>query len=280
MKCHSGVHGPVTAIAWPVTAIAREASPPDRLRHALPVPGCNRAPAGWRRISVSVNGLLSSQKRIAAPLGTDGGTRAMAAKELHLVEQRQHLACDRGDQRGVVAEWKVGATDRTLEQYVAEQGEAGGVVDEDDVARRVPRAVQYVEAVGAQGDRVALVQPAVRRDVAGGEAEAGGLGFDALKQEQVALVGDLDRYGSRVAGALAQGRRQFGRAAGVVQMTMGKQDALDGDARLVDGSEDAVDLTARIDHQSELGCIIPQDGAVLLEWRYWHDSAPNLTHIP
>ena len=88
MKCHSGVHGPVTAIAWPVTAIAREAGSPNRLRHALPVPGCNRAPAGWRRKSVSVNGLLSSQKWIAAPLCTDGGTRAMATQELQIVAER------------------------------------------------------------------------------------------------------------------------------------------------------------------------------------------------
>ena len=46
---------------------------------------------------------------------------------------------------------------------------------------------------------------------------------------------------------------------------MGEQDALDGDAGLVDGGEDAVHVAAGIDNQSEFGRVIPQDGAVLLE---------------
>ena len=171
----------------------------------------------------------------------------MATQELQIVAERQQLAGDGADQCGMVAIRKVGPADRALEQHVAEQGEAGGVVDEDDVARRVPRAVQdKSKRLVAQGDQVALVQPAVRRDVAGGEAEAGGLGFSCLEAGTGRARRGLRSVRPHASPArLAQCRRQFGRAAGVVQMTVGEQDALDGDAGLVDGGEDAVDLAAR-----------------------------------
>jgi hypothetical protein len=59
----------------------------------------------------------------------------------------------------MVAIGKVGAPDRALEQHVAEYGKVRGVVDEDDVARGVTRAVQDLEAVLAKGNGIALGQP-------------------------------------------------------------------------------------------------------------------------
>jgi hypothetical protein len=59
----------------------------------------------------------------------------------------------------------------------------------------------------------------------------------------------------------------------VIQVPVREQNALDGDAGLVDRRQDAVDVTARIDDQRLLRGVVPQDGAVLLEWCDRNDSA-------
>ena len=110
----------------------------------------------------------------------------MAAKERNVVTQRQQLGLDRCDQRRMVAIREVGSPDRTLEQHVAHQSEPCRFVDEDQVTGRMTRAVQHVEAVGAEHQDVAFGHPAVRRDVAGLEPIGSGLFRDAIEKELVA----------------------------------------------------------------------------------------------
>ena len=45
----------------------------------------------------------------------------------------------------MIAERKVGASDRAAEQHVADEGDLGGLVHEHDVARRMAGAVHDVE---------------------------------------------------------------------------------------------------------------------------------------
>ena len=72
---------------------------------------------------------------------------------------------------------------------------------------------------------------------------------------------------------------QFGGAAGVVQMAVGEPDALDGDAGLGDGGEDLIDVAAGIDDDRLLGGVVPQDGAVLLEWGDRYHGTSECAHF-
>jgi len=123
-----------------------------------------------------------------------------------------------------------------LEEDVTDNGESGcdlvGAVDEDEMAGGVAGAVQDVEGDGAELELVALGKEAVGADVAGVlDAEARACGFEVVEEEGVALVGAFEGdAGQRVA--------EGGGAAGVVDVAVGEQDALDRELELLDGGED------------------------------------------
>src|SRR3546814_20753463 len=71
---------------------------------------------------------------------------------------------DRREELLVIAAREVGAADRALEQYVADDRELRWLVVKDDMPRRVPRTVEDVEGQRADRHRVTVVQPAVRRE--------------------------------------------------------------------------------------------------------------------
>ena len=136
----------------------------------------------------------------------------MTTEERKIVAQRQQLGHDRPDQRGGVAIGEIRTPHRTLKQHVANEQKPSGVVDVDEVAGGVAGAVEDVEPVLTQHDRLAFAQPAIGGDIIRLEPIAGGLGGDAVEQEFVANVRPLDRA--------LQGRRQSRRATGVVQMVI------------------------------------------------------------
>jgi hypothetical protein len=114
-------------------------------------------------------------------------------------------------------------------------------------------------------------QPAVRGHIACLEPVARGLRRDAVEQEFVAGIRPLDRH--LPSGLRLQRHLQPRRAAGVVEVAMRQHDAFHGDAGLLDGVEDAVDVPTGVDDHGNLGRLIPQDGAILLEWRHRNDGA-------
>jgi len=61
-------------------------------------------------------------------------------------------------------------------------------------------------------------------------------------------------------------------------MAVRKQDTLDADTEPIDRSEDTAGFSAGINNEALFGRIIPQDGAVLLEWRDRDDGATELMH--
>src|SRR6266481_5964150 len=88
------------------------------------------------------------------------------------------------------------------------------------------------------------------------------------------FVGDVrafDRHFQRVA--------QFRGAADMVDMAVGEPDLLDGNAGLLDGGLNLRHIAAGIDHHSLLARLVPEDGAVLLEQRHWHDGCADLVAL-
>src|SRR3546814_15349647 len=79
---------------------------------------------------------------------------------------------DRREELLVIAAREVGAADRALEQYVADDRELRWLVVKDDMPRRVPRTVDDVEGQRADRHRVAVVQPAVRLERLAAHPEA------------------------------------------------------------------------------------------------------------
>ena len=90
----------------------------------------------------------------------------MAGHEGDILAQGPELAGDGGDQLGIAAAGEVGAAYGALEQDVPDLGEAGLAMEEDHMARGVAGAVIDLELGLAQGDAVAVVQPAVLNEVA------------------------------------------------------------------------------------------------------------------
>src|SRR3546814_11821510 len=88
--------------------------------------------------------------------------RAVAGQKDGVVAQGPEFLSDRREELLVIAAREVGAADRALEQYVADDRELRWLVVKDDLPRRVPRTVDDVEGTRADRPRVAVVQQAVR----------------------------------------------------------------------------------------------------------------------
>src|SRR3984893_5503360 len=126
-------------------------------------------------------------------------------------------------------------------------------------------AVQDVEAQFADRNSFALLEPAVRREIAhAGHAEPRAARHHIIEQE---LVGDV-----RADDVNLQRVPQLGGAADMIDMTMGEPDLFDGDAGLLDRCLDFWNVAAWVDHDSFFGGLTPQDRAVLLEQRYGDDD--------
>src|SRR4029450_2983836 len=61
----------------------------------------------------------------------------------------------------------------------------------------------------------------------------------------------------------------------MVDMPMGEEDLLNGDAMLLGGRLQAVEVTTRIDERTKLRLGAPQQGAILLQWRNRDDGGPK-----
>jgi hypothetical protein len=140
----------------------------------------------------------------------------------------------------------------------------------------MPWAVKDLERHARDIDRIAVGKIAIRRHGAkAGDAEAGRLVGNALEQELVAMVRPDHRNG-----AVSQPLLQLGGAAGMVQMAMGEQNAVDRDPERRDPLQDPVNIAARVDHHAAPGLAVAEDGAVLLDRRDLDDRGGEFRHEP
>ena len=166
------------------------------------------------------NGLLarSSPK---VDIGPCPGTKRTSSPSGHSRSTIERM------QRRVVAAREVGAADRASEQHVADERDAArAALREHDVAGRVAGAVVHVERELADADRVALLEPAVRREgTRAGHPEHRRLARELLDPERVLALRSFDRH----AGAL----RQLRHAAAVVDVAVRDEDLLERRRRCV-----------------------------------------------
>src|SRR6202020_2893066 len=122
----AGIHQPEKA-AKPASRKAAE-SPSAKL---IPLASPISAPAPARG-SATLH--RAGEERIGHSLVADPGAGAMAADEADIISERQQLLLDRFDQGAVIATRKIGATDRAVEQDIADMGEAHILVEKDHAA--------------------------------------------------------------------------------------------------------------------------------------------------
>ena len=130
-------------------------------------------------------------------------------------------------------------------------------------------AVRDVEDVNRRSGPVALIEPAIRREIAhAGHAEPRAAGDDVVEQMFIGDVRAFDRYLQRVA--------QFSGAADMVDMAVGQPDLFDVDLGLLDRGLNFRDVPAGVDHDSLFGGFAPDHRAVLLEQRHRNDDRAGL----
>src|SRR5690606_25341545 len=127
------------------------------------------------------------------------------------------------------------------------------------MAGRMAGAVEDLQGFIADGDGVAFLEPAIRLEGhAGFEAEELTLfGAQLFQPEALGLVRALDLD--------AQLRRQRGSLAAMVEVAVGDENLLDGDALAFRDFKDALKVAARIDDGASHGLLVPDQGAVLLK---------------
>ena len=192
------------------------------------------------------------------PLGTQGGHGTVAGDEAHVIPQWKEPLGDGGDQLVVIAPRKIRAPDGALEQDVAHLGEPPLGVEEHHMTGGVPGAMDHREDLLAHAHPVTILQPAVRLEIRHRrKAEEPALGRQGMDQKGILPV--RPDNGHAQTGGQGAGRPH------VVDMTMGKQDALGGEGKPPDQVEYEARLPPGIDDRGPPGPLTPQEGTVLLE---------------
>jgi len=178
--------------------------------------------------------------------------------EAHCVAQGEETPLDRVDQLAMVSARKIRASDRAAKEDVADLGELRLGVDEDDMAWRVPGAVDHVEPAFSDLQCLAVFQPAAGHEGLGwGKAEQFALAGYGLEQEGVLGVraddGGPDPLGDD------------GGGADMIEMPVGQQDLLGLQIQRADSVQDAVGLATWVDDGGAPRLFAPEQGAVLLK---------------
>src|SRR5262249_1134701 len=145
-----------------------------------------------RPLAVPTPAPSSGEEGIGLTLLADGAHGTVAADEDEVVAERDELRLDGLNERGVIPVGEVGAADGAAEEHVANERKAVRRVNEAHRARRVAGAVQHREAGTGSAHLVALLKPAIGRDVASQEPHGKTLGSQAVEQELIGDVRTLD----------------------------------------------------------------------------------------
>ena len=181
----------------------------------------------------------------------------MAGDDHSGIGEGEKLLTDRADEGGAVAAGQVGTADRAGKEGVAGEEQILGGQMQADAALGVAGCVEDVTAQARNGDDAAVFEGVVGRvDVGGGHAEPTGLHVHHLDQGKIAGIVEDGRAGQLF---------QAGGAGDVVDVGVGNEDLLDGEAVLLEEGDNAGDVVAGINDDGFAGVFIAQDRAVALQ---------------
>ena len=162
--------------------------------------------------------------------------------ERDIVAKWPELRCNRLDERWQVSARKVGAPDRTFEQYVADERQPMSFVKEYNVTRRVPGAMANLHPDVTETDFIAAYEIAIRyKTFHYPETETPSLLRELVDPELVLDVRSFDGY--------LETFSEFSGCAAVIDMTVGKQNLIQLCARFVDGADQRLKVASRIDQR-------------------------------
>ena len=85
---------------------------------------------------------LSDDVGVRLAFLANSARRAVAANKRHVIAERQQLRLDRADQQFGTTAGQIGATDRALEQHIANEGEPLRSIEQHDRAGRMSWAME------------------------------------------------------------------------------------------------------------------------------------------
>ena len=193
--------------------------------------------------------------------------RAVPRQEGRVATKRPQLLRDRIEQLLVIAARKVGAADRSLEQHIADDRQLRRSMVKHHMTGRVAGAVDHVERQFAHRHRVAMLQPAVRREAFCDHPPARAVIIQLVDPEAVILVRAFD-FEAQLLG-------QHPGLPAMVEMPVGDEDLLQRDACLGDALLELVEIPARIDQRAFHGLSAPDQRAVLLQRCHRNDRGAH-----
>lgn len=198
-------------------------------------------------------------------LGAEGGHGSVAGNEAHIIAEGKQLFTDGMHQRVEVSLGKIGAADRALKQHVAHHGDPGDGIEEHHMSGCVAGAMENLQSLVADGDGIAVLQPAVGREAVGErKAEHPALLRQFVDPEAVLALRPFD---GQVLLA-----RQCRDAAHMVEVPVGAEDFLQRDALFGDGGEEIIQVAAGVDQRAPHGFFAPDKTAILLVGRDGNDQ--------
>lgn len=188
----------------------------------------------------------------------------MSGDELDIVTQGPEAFLYGMDQGVVIAFRKIGPSDGSTEQYVADDGETGPGLKKYNMAGGMAGAMMHIQGNVTELHRIPFIQPPVRHErlcPAKPEFPAGGI--QGIDPEAVVGMWSFD-------GDL-EPPRELRDAARVIDMPMGHQYLLDSKTGRPGRCRDPIDLASGIDDRRLAGLLTAQQGAILLKWGNGND---------
>lgn len=209
-------------------------------------------------IPIASSQSIIRNKAVGFPFMPEIACRAVAWDEGYVVAQRPQFLGDRIDQILVVSTRKISSADAALEKHVTHDREAARPVIEDDMSRRVSRAMDYIERKVAYGYRIAILQPSIGFKGFGVHAPASAVIVQLSDPEAVVLMRAFDLE--------AQLLRQDSGLPAMVEMTVCDEQLFKLHPRLRHRSLQLVEISTRIDQRALVGFGTPEERAILRKW--------------
>jgi hypothetical protein len=196
--------------------------------------------------------------RVKPPFFAKTAFRAVSGDKDGVIPHGPQAFADAAEQLGMVAARKIGATYAPGKQHVAHKGAPGLGAEKHHMAGRMPRAMAHQQRALAQGDGIAIGQPA-----------SGYKRLGSRKSKHRTLLGQsvnpvlVSRV--RAYDGQRQLRSQLRCSTRMVDVRMGEPNGGERDRVALRSSQDAGQVTTGVDDCANACDIAPHQRAVLLK---------------